>query len=424
MIARTWYLQQLKSFMWDGQIKVITGLRRCGKSVLLFNLFCNMLLENGVKAQNIIKIQLDKRRNAKFRNPLKLAEYVETIVEGSKEEYYLLIDEIQYCHEVPDDDNPGYTISVYDLLNELKDYPNLDVYVTGSNSKMLSTDISTEFRGRASEIHVFPLCFSEYHNYRGGDLRENLKQYMTYGGMPYAVKLENDIQRGQYLKRLFHEVYIKDIVERREIEHKALLEDILNLTASATGSLTNPTTVANSIGSLRHTKVNISTVCSYLSHLQDAFLLTEVKRYDIKGKQYLSTPNKYYYSDHGLRNARLNFRQIDAGHIMENILFNELLLRGYSVDVGVVWDRRGGKTAQKEVDFVVNLGDRRCYIQSAFEMQSYEKQQRETESLKLTKDFFKKILVQWELPHNFMDEDGILHCSAADFLLDRTILEM
>ena len=424
MILRPRYLEQLKDYMWDGQIKIITGIRRCGKSVLLFELFYNYLLDTGVQPKNIIRLELDKRRDAKYRNPVQLAGYIETILNGSTEKYYLFIDEIQFCYEVPDADNPGHSITVYDMLNELKGWSNLDVYVTGSNSKMLSHDIATEFRGRASQIQVWPLSFSEYHNYIGGDRRDNFDTYMVYGGMPYLFNLKNERQQADYLKRLFAEVYIKDIVERKHIRHRDLLEDILNLLSSSVGSLTNPANITNTLRSIRKTAVNASTASDYLRHIQEAFLVTEAKRYDIKGKRYMDTPCKYYYTDLGLRNARLNFRQIDPGHIMENIIFNELLAREYSVDVGIVTDRRHGQNAQKEIDFIVNRGDKRVYIQSAYEINSSEKENTELDSLKLTKDFFGKIIIQRDLPRAYTDENGILHCSVTEFLLNEDICNL
>ena len=417
MIKRDVYLQKIIDYMWDGQIKVITGIRRCGKSTLLFDLFYEYLLENNVSADCIIKIQLDKRQYAKYRNPIELAGYVEGLVSEKADRFYLFIDEVQFCHSVPDVDNPGYDITVYDMLNELKDYKNLDVYVTGSNSKMLSKDIATEFRGRSSQIHVYPLSFAEYHNAKNGDKHDDFEQYMLYGGLPYLLHLKNEAQYKQYLTSLFDEVYIKDIVERNKIGRTDILGNILDLLGSMISSLTNPLNITNSLKSVRNEKLSVNTVSDYIGYCKDAFLLSEAKRYDVKGKHYFDYPNKYYFTDIGLRNARLAFRQFDTGHIMENIIYNELVLRGYSVDVGVVVDRSKGQNVQKEIDFVVNNADKRVYIQSAFRMDGDKKTDSELNSLLLAKDFFKKIIIRMDISHNFYDDNGILHCNLLDFLL-------
>lgn len=423
MIIRKRYLQKIVDYMWDGQIKVITGIRRCGKSTLLFHIFADYLLDKGEKTENIITLELDKRKYAKYRNPIALAEYVETQVRDRHKKYYLFIDEIQFCYSVPDPDNAGHDVTVYDLLNELKDYENLDVYVTGSNSKMLSKDIATEFRGRASQIHVYPLSFAEYHGHKGGSARDNFDTYMVYGGMPYLLKLKNPEQRKQYLSSLFEEVYIKDIVERNKVERSDILGNILDNLSSQISSLTNPTNITNALKSVKNEKLSVNTVSDYIDHCKEAFIVSEAKRYDVKGKHYFDYPNKYYFADVGLRNARLNFRQIDSGHLMENIVYNELVSRGYSVDVGVVVDRRKGVNAQKEIDFVVNHGDKRIYIQSAWQMNSDEKINAELDSLKLAKDFFSKIIVQNDIPETFRDDDGILHVNLIEFLLNPNLLQ-
>ena len=417
MINRDSYLQKVVDYMWDGQIKVITGIRRCGKSTLLFHLFYDYLLKKGVKAENIIQLELDKRKFAKYRSPIVLAEFVEKQVKDRRKKYYLFIDEIQFCYAVPDPDNAGHEITVYDLLNELKDYENLDVYVTGSNSKMLSKDVATEFRGRASQIQVYPLSFSEYHGYKGGSARDNFDTYMVYGGMPYLLKLKNPEQQKKYLSSLFDEVYIKDIVERNRVERPDILANIMENLSSQVGSLTNPTNITNSLKSVKNEKLSVNTVSDYIGYCKDAFIVNEAKRYDVKGKHYFDYPNKYYYMDVGLRNALLNFRQIDPGHLMENVIYNELVSRGYSVDVGVVVDRRSGEKIKKEIDFVVNDGDKRLYIQSAWTMNTNEKIEAELDSLKLAKDFFAKIVVQNDIPETFRDNDGILHMKLIDFLL-------
>ncbi|WP_296091515.1 ATP-binding protein [uncultured Treponema sp.] len=424
MVNRDLYLRKLLNYMWDGQIKVITGIRRAGKSTLLFGLFYDYLLKNGTSQNNIITLQLDKRKYAKYRNPIVLADFVESTVSAGKEKFYLFIDEIQFCYSVPDPDNNGFEITVYDMLNELKDYKKLDVYVTGSNSKMLSRDISTEFRGRSSQIHVFPLSFAEYNEAAGGDKRDNFDRYMIYGGLPYLLHLKTEEQFKDYLSNLFDEVYIKDIVERNKIERPDLLNDILNLLSTFISSLTNPLNITNSIKSVKNEKLSSNTVSDYIGYCKDAFLISEAKRYDVKGKHYFDYPNKYYFTDIGLRNARLEFRQIDSGHIMENIIYNELLVRGYSVDIGVVQDRRNGANAQKEIDFVVNKGDRRVYIQSAWQMSTTEKIAAELDSLKLAKDFFAKIIIQNDIPSHFSDNDGIIHCNLIEFLLHPELIPL
>lgn len=423
MIKRDYYLNRIINNMWNGEVKVITGIRRCGKSVLLFELFYEYLLSQGVAEDHIIKIELDQRRYYKFRNPITLCEYVESILaEKKNEKFYLFIDEVQMTTKVIDRENGGIEVSIYDMLNELKAYKNLDMYVTGSNSKGLSKDIATEFRGRATQIHVFPLSFAEYYAYTSGDERKALDAYMLYGGMPRLLTLTDEKDKKDYLTSLYSELYVKDIVERNAIEREDILNDILDFLASQISSLTNPTNIANSLASIKNEKVNSTLVANYVQHIIDSFLISMAKRYDVKGKTYFKYPNKYYYTDIGLRNARLNYRQYDPGHIMENIIYNELLRRGYSVDVGVVTDRTRGGNIQKEIDFVVNDVDRKIYIQSAFQMDTDKKESSELSSLLLTKDFFKKIIVRMDIPHNFYDNSGIFHCNLIDLLLGRVEL--
>ena len=423
MIKRDFYLNRMIHHMWNGEVKVITGIRRCGKSVLLFDLFYEYLLSQGVQEDHIIKIELDQRRYYKFRNPIALCEYIEELVSGKKdEELYLFIDEVQLTTKVIDNENGGIEVSIYDMLNELKAYKNLDVYVTGSNSKGLSKDIATEFRGRAAQIHVFPLSFEEFYSYVGGDERKALDTYMLYGGMPRLLSLTDEKDKKDYLSSLYSELYVKDIVERNGIEREDILNDILDFLASQISSLTNPANIANALTSMKNEKVNSTLVSNYVQHIIDSFLISVVKRYDVKGKTYFKYPNKYYYTDIGLRNARLNYRQYDPGHIMENIIYNELLRRGYSVDVGVVTDRTGGANVQKEIDFVVNDADKKIYIQSAFRVDTDKKESSELASLILTKDFFKKIIVRMDIPHNFYDDNGIFHCNLIDLLLGRVEL--
>lgn len=423
MIKRDSYLNRMIHHMWNGEVKVITGIRRCGKSVLLFDLFYEYLLSQGAHEDHIIKIELDQRRYYKFRNPITLCEYVEALVAEKKDEkFYLFIDEVQLTTKVIDKENGGIEVSIYDMLNELKAYKNLDVYVTGSNSKGLSKDIATEFRGRATQIHVFPLSFEEFYSHVGGDERKALDTYMLYGGMPRLLALTDEKDKKDYLSSLYSELYVKDIVERNGIEREDILNDILDFLASQISSLTNPTNIANALTGMKNEKVNSTLVSNYVQHIIDSFLISMAKRYDVKGKTYFKYPNKYYYTDIGLRNARLNYRQYDPGHIMENIIYNELLRRGYSVDVGVVTDRTGGANIQKEIDFVVNDADKKIYIQSAFQMDTDKKESSELASLILTKDFFKKIIVRMDIPHNFYDDNGIFHCNLIDLLLGRVEL--
>ena len=423
MIKRDSYLNRMIHNMWNGEVKVITGIRRCGKSVLLFDLFYEYLLSQGVQEDHIIKIELDQRRYYKFRNPITLCEYVEVLVTEHKDEkFYLFIDEVQLTTKIIDKENGGIEVSIYDMLNELKAYKNLDVYVTGSNSKGLSKDIATEFRGRATQVHVFPLSFKEFYSYISGDERKALETYMLYGGMPRLLAFTDDKDKKNYLTSLYSKLYVKDIVERGGIEREDILNDILDFLASQICSLTNPTNIANALTSMKNEKVNSTLVSNYVQHIIDSFLVSMAKRYDVKGKTYFKYPNKYYYTDIGLRNARLNYRQYDPGHIMENIIYNELLHRGYSVDVGVVTDRTGGANVQKEIDFVVNDADKKIYIQSAFQIDTAKRESSELASLMLTKDFFKKIIVRMDIPHNFYDDNGIFHCNLIDLLLGRVEL--
>lgn len=423
MIKRDFYLKRIIRHMWNGEVKVITGIRRCGKSVLLFDLFSEYLLSQGVPEENIIKIELDQRRFYKFRNPITLCKYVESVISVRKDEkFYLFIDEVQLTAKIIDKENGNIEVSIYDMLNELKSYKNLDVYVTGSNSKGLSKDIATEFRGRATQIHVFPLSFEEFYSYVGGDERKALDTYMLYGGMPRLLALSDESDKKEYLSSLYSELYVKDIIERNSIEHVDILNDILDFLASQISSLTNPTNIANALSSIKNEKVNSALVSNYIEYTIDSFLISVAKRYDVKRKTYFKYPNKYYYTDVGLRNARLNYRQYDPGHIMENIIYNELIRRGYSVDVGVVTDRREGANKQKEIDFIVNSADKKIYIQSAFQIDTNKKESTELQSLMLANDFFKKIIIRMDIPHSFYDEMGIFHCNLIDMLLGRVEL--
>ncbi len=419
MIERNFYLNQLIQSMWDGQIKIITGLRRSGKSVLLFELFKDYLLKQDISEDHILSISLDQRRHYKYRNPITLCDYVEAVVSKSDQRFYLFIDEVQFSNSVVDKESGDIEVNIYDMLNELNSYKNLDVYVTGSNSKMLSSDIMTEFRGRSTQIHVYPLSFEEYYEYMGGDVRVRLEEYFLYGGMPHITTLDSDIKKQQYLKSLYDEVYLRDIVERDHIKKADVLEQVLDYLSSQIGSLTNPTNVANVLSEARKENIDSNLVSSYIDLSINAFLVSKAKRFDIKGKSYLRHPNKYYFTDLGLRNARLNFRQYDPGHLMENAIYNDLLRQGYLVDIGVVKDRRNGANRIKEIDFVINNGNKRTYIQSALRMDDESRAEAELSSLKLTGDFFKKIVVQNDINHDFYDDNGFYHCSLIDFLLGK-----
>ncbi len=421
MIKRDFYLKQIIERMWNGNIKVITGIRRGGKSTLLFSLFKEYLLSTGVSENHIIEIELDKRKYYKFRDPIFLCDYVESIVKEKKDNYYLFIDEVQLTKKVKDQES-GIEINIYDMLNELKAYSNLDCYVTGSNSKMLSSDIATEFRGRSNQIKVYPFSFEEFYSFRGGVESEALDEYMLYGGMPGLINETTAERKKAYLKNLYDEIYIKDLVEHARVQRQDVLEELLDYLASSIGSLTNANKITKAINTKASSKISDDTIAKYLKHTIDAFLISEARRYDVKGKRYFDYPNKYYYSDIGLRNVRLNYRQIDSEHIIENMIYNELIRRGYSVDVGVVEDRSTNNKKLKEIDFIVNNFDKKIYVQSSFRMDEEKKKETELGSLKLTADFFKKIVIRNDIPTSFYDDDGIMHCRLIDFLLNKVDL--
>ena len=423
-IKRDKYLKQLIDYQWDGQVKVITGIRRCGKSYLLRTLFKNYLVDNGVSQEQILSFELDLAKDIRFRNPLELSAYVRNLVDGKPDNYYLFVDEIQMSDEVPNPYNPsGKSITFYDALNDLRSLPNLDVYVTGSNSKMLSKDILSEFRGRSDEIRVHPLSFSEFYSAVGGDKNEAFDTYAFYGGMPLVLSRPTDTAKMNYLKSLFSEVFIKDIVERKKIERQDILEQILDLLCSSIGSLTNPSKITNTLKSKNQTNVSSNTVRAYIDHLEDAFLFSESKRYDVKGKSYFDFPNKYYCEDIGLRNARIGFRQQEMTHIMENILYNELIVRGYAVDVGIVFSKEQNKNGNavrisREIDFIATLGNKKVYIQSAYAMPTEEKLANEMLPFSLTGDSFPKIVVRKDIGKQWYDDKGILNIGLIEFLLD------
>lgn len=427
-IKRNRYLNELIGYQWNGQIKVITGIRRCGKSYLLRTLFKNYLLENGVKEEQIISIELDLARDIKYRNPLELSSYIRETAFEKSEKFYLFIDEIQMSDEVKNPYNPdGKKITFYDALNDLRELSNLDVYVTGSNSKMLSSDILTEFRGRSDEIKVHPLSFSEFYSAVGGDKEDAFEEYAFFGGMPFILSRPNDTAKMNYLTSLFSEVYIKDIVERKKIVHEDVLSQVIDLLCSSVGSLTNPKKISDTLQSTAHTKASQNTISSYINHLEDAFLFSESKRFDVRGKAYFEYPYKYYCEDIGLRNARIGFRQQEMTHIMENIIYNELVIRGFSVDVGVVFSREPNANGVyvkvlREIDFVATKGGKKTYIQSAFALPTQEKQETELKPFSLTGDSFPKVIVRKDIRKRWFDDNGILNIGLIDFLLDEAVI--
>ena len=431
-IKRDRYLNKLISFMWDGQVKVITGIRRCGKSYLLRNLFRSYLLSQGVAEDHIISVELDLTRDIRFRNPLELAGYVRQIVEGGSGQFYLFVDEIQMSDEVPNPYNTeGKKITFYDALNDLKSLSSLDIYVTGSNSKMLSSDILTEFRGRSDEIRVHPLSFAEYYSAVGGDKQEAFESYAFYGGMPLILSRPTDAAKMSYLSSLFSEVYLRDIVERKRIKREDVLSSIVDLLCSSIGSLTNPTRVADTINTKQkrngENRVALNTVKAYMDYLSDSFLFTECRRWDVRGKSYFDYPNKYYCEDIGLRNARIGFRQQEMTHIMENIIFNDLIIRECAVDIGIVYSSEKnakGKAAQvaREIDFAATSGGKKTYIQSAYALGSDEKAQAENKPFALTGDSFPKIIVRHDIHKRWYDDNGVLNIGVIDFLLDDSVV--
>lgn len=415
-IKRDLYLQQLIDRRHNGMIKVVTGVRRCGKSYLVFNLFNNYLKSNGVDDKHIIKVNLENRRNKKLRNPDALLEYIDAQL-IDQDMYYILLDEVQLVDEFED------------VLNSYLDVPNADVYVTGSNARFLSKDVITEFRGRGDEVKIYPLSFAEFMSAFDGSNQLGLDEYMTFGGLPLILSYKTQEQKSAYLKNLFEETYIKDIKERYQIRHEEVFEELLNIISSSIGSLTNPTKLSKTFQSVKHVNVNPETIKYYLEYLCDSFLVSKAMRYDVKGKKYIDTPYKYYFTDMGLRNARINFRQDEKTHLMENVIYNELLIRGFNVDVGVVpvvsRDENGKQVrSQLEIDFVCNQGSKRYYIQSAFRMNDEEKRQNEQASLTKVNDSFKKIIITGEESLVHRNEQGITTMSIYDFLLTPNALEL
>lgn len=425
VIKRDMYLQKIINKKENGLIKVITGIRRCGKSYLLFNLFYEYLLEGGVDKDHIITVALDDDQYIKYRDPDELSKYIREKIIDSKM-YYVLIDEVQYAISKKELKNVE-EIRLYNVLNGLMRLRNIDIYVTGSNSKMLTKDVLTAFRGRSDEVKVYPLSFKEYYDYIGGDRSLVYEEYALYGGMPLVLSKKNDTEKVNYLKSLFTEVYFKDIIERYNIELPNVLNELTDDLCSSIGSLTNASKIANALKSIEKIETSSVTITNYLEYLIESFLFSNAKRYDVKGKKYFEYPSKYYCTDIGLRNARLNFRQQEETHIMENIIYNELLCRDYLVDVGVVEiveTKKGHKTKKQcEIDFVVNKGTKKYYIQSALNVSDPNKLQTEMRPLKKTNDFFKKILIVKTSMKPWVDDSGILHLGLYDFLLNEDSLE-
>ncbi|MBR4147722.1 MAG: ATP-binding protein [Bacteroidales bacterium] len=415
-IKRDLYLQKLIDRKHNGLIKVVTGVRRCGKSYLVFNLFSNYLKSSGVDDSHIIKVNLEDRRNKKLRNPDTLLRYIDEKI-TDQQMYYILLDEVQLVDEFED------------VLNSYLNVPNADVYVTGSNARFLSKDVITEFRGRGDEVKVYPLSFAEFMSANNVSKQRGLDEYMTFGGLPLILSFKSEEQKSAYLKSLFEETYIKDIKERYNIRHEEEFEELLNIVSSSVGSLTNPSKLSNTFKSVKQKAISQDTIKNYLEYLCDSFLVSKAMRYDVKGKKYIDTPSKYYFTDMGLRNARINFRQDEKNHLMENVIYNELLIRGFNVDVGVVpvvvRDENGKQLrTQLEIDFVCNQGSKRYYIQSAFRMESEEKRQQEMVSLTKVNDSFKKIVITGEEGIVHRNEYGITTMSIYDFLLNPLSLEL
>ena len=431
-LPRKQYLQKLISKKDNGRVKIVTGVRRCGKSYLLFELFTKYLKENGVQEDQIIGLALDELQNAKYRNPIELDKYIREQIQEKAKRYYILIDEIQFVSEIqnPYVDDPVAKLTFIDVVLGLIKIKNADVYVTGSNSKMLSSDILTQFRDRGDEIRVFPLSFAEFYDAYEGDKRGAWPDYYTYGGMPVALSLSTHEEKSQYLRDLFTRTYLKDVIERHSIQNDAeVLEDLMNTVASSIGSLTNPAKLSNAFDTEKHIKIGSATIDKYLDYFADAFLLSKAQRYDVKGKKYIQTPFKYYFTDVGIRNARLGFRQQEETHIMENVLYCDLIRRGFDVDVGVVEKNvvtEEGKKIRKqlEIDFVVNRGSSRYYIQSALSIADPDKRLQEIASLVQIPDSFRKIVVVRDFIKPWIDENGILYIGIEQFLLDESAMDM
>lgn len=416
VIKRDIHLKKLIDSKHNGMIKVVTGIRRCGKSYLLFNLFCHHLKEAGIADDHIIKVDLEDRRNKELRDPDALLRYIDSHM-TDQQMYYILLDEVQHVNEFED------------VLNSYLKIENADVYVTGSNSKFLSKDVITEFRGRGEEIKIAPLCFREFMSVYQGTREKGLEEYMLYGGLPKVLDYPTVERKIEYLKSLFKKTYLTDIKERYKIKNDDDLEELIDIVASSIGGLTNPSKLENTFQTVKHSNITHTTIKSYLDMLQDVFLIERSVRYDIKGRKYIDTPAKYYFSDLGLRNARINFRQYEETHLMENLIYNELRLRGMNVDVGVVVKNEkdaNGVSVRKqlEVDFVCNQGSQRYYIQSALRLPSEEKREQEVRSLKSINDSFRKFVITEDLISRYHDNDGITYMNIYEFLLDENSLQI
>lgn len=426
-IKRDNYLNKLISKKNNGLIKVITGIRRCGKSYLLFNLYYDHLIHEGVSKDSIITVALDDDDCSEYCDPQKLSEYIKSKITEQNKQYYVFIDEAQYAITREEIKNPDVPIRLYGVLNGLLRRKNVDVYVTGSNSKFLSSDILTEFRGRGDEIHIAPLSFSEYYPASGKDKYDAWQEYLFYGGLPHILAEPDNTSKEAYLERLNYEIYIRDIVERHEIRDTAGMETLMKVIASGVGSLTNAQKISDTFNSAGDKVISMPTISNYLNYLLESFITQKSERYDIKGRKYIGTPSKYYYTDLGLRNALLNFRQFEETHLMENAIYNELIYRGYKVDVGVVEIRvdENGKKVRKhlEVDFVINKGSKRYYIQSAYALPDREKIEREQASLTKISDSFKKIIITGGNKPVWRNEQGITIMGILDFLLNEDSLD-
>lgn len=428
-IERPLYLNKLISKKDNGRVKIITGIRRCGKSHLLFKIYKDYLKNIGILDEQIIELILDDFSNLMYRNPFELDKYIRNKIKNEYKKYYVFIDEIQLVNSIQNPYVPnGDKITFIDVVMGLMKIKNVDLYITGSNSKMLSTDILTQFRDRSDEIRVYPLSFKEFYSVYTKDKKFAFEEYCIYGGLPFITTLNEHKDKSDYLLNLFTNTYLKDVIERNNIRKDlSILEDLMNIVASSIGSLTNPARIANTL--LSEKKINISqaTISSYLEYFSQAFLISSAKRYDVKGRKYIGSPLKYYFTDLGLRNAKLNFRQIEFTHIMENIIYNELLIRGFNVDVGVVEynykkDEKSIKT-NLEIDFVVNNGNTRYYIQSALSLPTYEKVVQETKPLTNVNDYFKKIVVVKDNIIARYDDKGIYYVGIEEFLLNKKILD-
>ena len=412
---RDLYLQKLISASNNDMIKIVTGIRRCGKSYLLFEIFHNYLLSQGVKEDHIIGLALDDNRNKALRDPDKLLDYIDSHLIHDGQTSYVILDEVQMV-----DDFVGVLLSMTHMRN-------VQTYVSGSNSKFLSKDVVTEFRGRGWEIRVRPLSFAEYYEGVGGDKRDALEDYYTYGGLPAVAKLNTPEEKETYLKDVYRAIYLKDIIERNHLQNEEGLEEIFRVLASSMGTAVNPTKIANTFKSVANIKISTHTITKYIEHLKDAFLVSEALRYDVKGRKYIGSDSKFYFEDPGVRNAIIGFRQVEYSHMMENVLYNELCARGYSVDVGLVeiWEKNEeGKIVHKriEVDYVINRGSQRIYVQSAYSMPDEEKRDQEQRPLIKINDSFRKIIISGEHKGKFYNEEGVLRIGVFEFLLDRECL--